>query len=66
MEGQVGILLRNKGIYRVSMALEDEPNFVVEKAKWHNRVDEVYGLLCLSISPDLRFHLDVLTTQNQV
>ena len=48
------------------MALENEPNSMVEKAKWHNQLDEAYGLLCLSISPDLLFHLDSLTTPNQV
>ena len=39
---------------------------MIKKAKWHNRLDEAYGLLCLSISPDLLFHLDDLTTPNQV
>ena len=39
---------------------------MIEKAKWHNRLDEAYGLLCLSISTDLLFHLDGLTTPNQV
>ena len=39
----------SKGLYKVSMALENEPNVVVEKAKRHNRMDESYGLLCLSI-----------------
>ena len=39
---------------------------IFEKAKWHNRLDEAYGLLCLSISLDLLFHLDELTTPNQV
>ena len=39
------ILLRSKRIYRVSMALENEPNSVVEKAKWHNRLDKSYGLI---------------------
>ena len=48
------------------MALENEPNYVIEEAKGHNRLDEAYGLLCLSISPDLLFHTDVLTTPNQV
>ena len=48
------------------MALENESNVVVEKAKWHNRVDEAYGLLCLSIYPDLIFHMDGLTTPNQI
>ena len=48
------------------MALENEPNFVVEKYKWHNRLDEDYGLFFLYISPDLLFYLDGLTTPNQV
>ena len=42
------------------------PNAVVEKIKWHNRRDEAYGLLCLSISRDLLFHLDGLTSPNEV
>ena len=29
-------------------------------------MNEAYGLLCLSISPDILFHLDGLTTPNQV
>ena len=29
-------------------------------------LDEAYGLLCLSISPDLLFHLYGLTTPNKV
>ena len=53
-------LLRVKGIYRVTMAIEVWPNVVVEKIEWHNRRDEVYGLLCLGISRDLLFHLDGL------
>ena len=51
---------------RVSLSLENDLNVVVEKAKWHNRLDEAYGLLCLSISIDLLFHVDGLTTPNQV
>ena len=48
------------------MALENEPNFVVEKDKWHNRLDEAYGLICLYISPNIIFHLYGFTTPNQV
>ena len=48
------------------MALEIEPNEVVEKEKWHNRKDEAYGFLCLSLSPELIFHLDGLTSPNEV
>ena len=35
-----------------------EPNAAAEKIKWHNRRDEAYGLLCLSISRDLLFNID--------
>ena len=48
------------------MAIEAEPNVAAEKIKWHNRRDEAYGLLCLSISRDLLFHLDGLTSPNEV
>ena len=65
-KAKISILLRSKGLYRVSMALENEPNSVVEKAKWHNRLHEAYGLPFLSISPDILFHIDGFTTPNQV
>ena len=60
------ILLREKGLYRVTMEIEADPNATTEKIKWHNRRDEAYGLLCLSISRDLLFHLDGLKSQNEV
>ena len=63
---KIGILLRSRGLYRVTLALENEPNAMIEKAKWHNRLDEAYGFLYLSIFPDLPFHLDGLTSPNQV
>ena len=60
------ILIRVKGIYRVTMEIEAEPNADAEKIKWHNMRDEAYGLLCLSISKDILFHLDGLTSPNEV
>ena len=60
------ILLRVKGLYKVTMATKADPNATAEKIKWHNRRDEAYGLLCLSISKDLLFHLDGLTSPNEV
>ena len=60
------ILLRVECLYRVIMAIEAVPNATAEKIKWHNRRDEAYGLLCLSISRDLLFHLDGLTSPNEV
>ena len=47
------------------MDLDNEPNVVVQKGKWHNRMYETYGLLCLSIYLYLIFHLDGMTTPNQ-
>ena len=60
------IFLREKGLHNVTMETKAEPNAAVEKIKWHNRRDEAYGLLCLSISRDLLFHLDGLTSPNEV
>ena len=60
------ILLREKGLYRVTMAREAEPNAAAKKIKWHNWRYEAYGLLCLSISRDLLFPLDGLTSPNEV
>ena len=54
------------GFYRMTMATEEDPNAAAEKIKWHNRRDEAYGLMCLSISRDLLFHLDGLTSPNEV
>ena len=44
------IQLRSKGLYSVTMGTKVEPNPVVEKSKYFNRLDEAFGLLCLSIS----------------
>ena len=51
---------------RVILALENEPNAIIEKAKWHNRLDESYGFFFLDIYPDILFHIDGLTTPNHV
>ena len=45
---------------------EDEPNVTINKIRWHNRRYEDYGLLCHSISRDLLFHLDGLTSPNEL
>ena len=60
------ILLRIKGIYNFTMETELEPNATAKKIKWHNRRDEAFGLLCLSISRDLVFHLDGLSSPYEV
>ena len=52
---EMEILLRVKGLYRVTIEIEAEPNVAAEKIKWHNRRDEAYGLLYLSISREAPF-----------
>ena len=58
--------MREKGIYRVTMETELDPNVAIEKIKWNNRRDEAYGIFCLSISRELLFHIDALTSPNEV
>jgi hypothetical protein len=50
-------LLRNKGLYRITLGKEKSPTDDDKKVKWANRSDEARGLIRMSISHDLRFHL---------
>jgi hypothetical protein len=50
-------LLRSKGLYWITLGKEKEPIDDENKVKWVNRNDEARGLIEMSISPDLRFHL---------
>ena len=38
----------------------------MEKAKYFNRLDEAFGILCLSTSRGLLFHVEILGTHNEV
>ena len=58
--------MRLKGLYKVTMGTENEPNYVVEKSKYFNRLDEASEMLCLSISRDLLFHVYSITSPNEV
>ena len=58
--------MRLKGLYRFTMGTETEPNSVVEKLKYFNRLYEAFRMLCLNISRDILFHVDSLTTPNEV
>ena len=58
--------MRSKGLYIVTMGTKNEPNSAVEKLKYFNRLDEAFEMLCLSISMDILFHVDNLTTPNEV
>ena len=65
-KAEMVIHLRSKGLYRVTMGTETEPNSVVEKSKYFNRLDEAFGMLCLNTQKDLLFHVDSLGTPNDV
>jgi hypothetical protein len=50
-------LLRSKGLYRITLGKEKAPTNAGKKAKWDNRNDKAHGLIGISISPDLSYHL---------
>ena len=60
------IHLRSKGIYRVTMGTKNEPKSVIEKSNFFNIMNEAFEMLCLSISIDLMFHVDSITTPNKM
>eukprot|EP00253_Pinus_taeda_P011674 PITA_11674 len=50
-------LLRTKSLYRIASRQETKPKDEENSAKWENRQYQVRGLIGMSISPDLRFHI---------
>jgi hypothetical protein len=44
---------------------EKEPTDADKKVKWDNRTDEACGLIGMSISHDLRFHLQEIDDPNE-
>jgi hypothetical protein len=50
-------LLRSKGLYQITLGKKKSPIDDDKKVKWANRSDEAHGLIRMSISPYLRFHL---------
>jgi hypothetical protein len=50
-------LLRSKGLYQNNLGNEKEPTNVNNKLKWDNRSEKSCGLIRISISLGLRFHL---------
>jgi hypothetical protein len=50
-------LLRSKGLYQITLGKEKAPTVADKKATWDNRNDKAHGLIRISISLDLRYHL---------
>jgi hypothetical protein len=51
-------LLRSKGHYRITLGTKIVLDDDEKKAKWENKNDQAHGLIGMSISPNVRFHLD--------
>jgi hypothetical protein len=62
----ISLLLRRKGLYRVTMGRKKEQTTVAEKTKYFNKIDEEIGLIFLSISRYLLFHVSGATTPDVV
>jgi hypothetical protein len=59
-------LLRSKGLYQITLGKEKSPTDDDKKVKWDNRSDDARGLIRMSISPDLRFHLKEIDDLEEV
>ena len=60
------IVLHKKCMYRVTMGKEVEPQQLLEKSKYLNKLDEAFGFMCIHISRELLFHIDGLKTPKEV
>ena len=60
------IFLHIKGLYRVTMGREVEPQQPLENSRHMNKLDGEFGFMCIHISRELLFHLDGLRTPKEV
>ena len=51
---------RSRGLFRITSGKETKPTDDDKKIKWANRCDEARGLIGMSTSTDLRFHISDL------
>ena len=59
------VALCSKGLFRMTMGREVEPQQYVEKNKSLNRLDEAFGFMCTHISRDLFSDLEGLRTPEE-
>ena len=50
-------LLRSKGLYRIATRQETKPTDGDKAAKWENKQDKSWGLIGISITQGLWFHI---------
>jgi hypothetical protein len=44
---EISLLLRNRGLYMVTMGMKKESTATTKKIKYFNKLDEAIGLICL-------------------
>jgi hypothetical protein len=55
-----------RGLYRITTATEVEPTSAINKNMYLKYLDEAYDLLCVSMSPELLFHIEACTTLDEI
>ena len=63
---KITLALRSKGLYQITMGMKVELTNAMDKAKYFTRMDEAFGMICLSISRDLMFYVDIASSPNGV
>ena len=58
-------VLQSSGNFRITSGKEIEPIDDDKKIKWANRCDEAHGLIRMSISIDLQFHISGIDEPDQ-
>jgi hypothetical protein len=58
--------LRCRGLYQICMVTNIEPTYAIKKNKYLNHMDEAYDLLCVSMSPEILFHIEACTTLDEI
>ena len=46
-KGDMEIQLHSKGLYNITMYTTIEPNHVVDKSRYLNKIDEAFRFLCI-------------------
>ena len=62
----MNISLGNKGMYKMKMGREVEPQQYVEKSKFLNKLDESFDFICIHIYREILFHFEGLRTPKEV
>ena len=59
-------VLKRKRLFEITMGTETEPLLDAEKPKWLNRYDKAYGILCLSVSPNILDQIISIESPNEI